>query len=47
LSIENDASYYAPKGQIEKIDVFMADVLEARQKNKSAWIKVLERSGVL
>ena len=44
-SAENGASYYAPKDQINKIDVFLADVLEARQKNKSAWIKVFERLG--
>ena len=44
-SAENGASYYAPKDQIDKIDVFLADVLEAKQKNKSAWVKVFERLG--
>ena len=44
-SAENGASYYAPKDRIDQIDIFVADVLEAKQKNKSAWIKVLERLG--
>jgi len=44
-SAENGASYYAPKDKIEEISLFVADVLEAKQKNKSAWIKVLERLG--
>jgi len=44
-SAENGASYYAPKDKIDMIDVFVADVLEAKQKNKSAWIKMFERLG--
>ena len=44
-SAENGASYYAPKDEINQIDVFIADVLEAKEQNKSAWIKVIERLG--
>jgi CheY-like chemotaxis protein len=44
-SAEDGASYYAPKDQIDQIAVFVADVLDAREKNKSAWIKVFERLG--
>ena len=44
-SAENGASYYAPKDKINNIDIFIADVLEAKEKNKSAWIKVFERLG--
>jgi len=44
-SAESGASYYAPKDRIDQIDIFVADVLEAKQKNKSAWIKVFERLG--
>ena len=44
-SAEAGASYYAPKDEIDKIDLFVADVLEAKQKNKSSWIKVFERLG--
>jgi DNA-binding NtrC family response regulator len=44
-SAENGASYYAPKDEINQIDVFIADVLEAKEQNKSAWVKVIERLG--
>jgi len=44
-SAENGASYYAPKDKMDKIGLFVADVLEAKQENKSAWIKVFERLG--
>ena len=44
-SAENGASYYAPKDKINNIDIFIADVLEAKEKNKSAWVKVFERLG--
>jgi len=44
-SAEDGASYYAPKDRIDQIALFVADVLEAREKNKSAWIKVFERLG--
>jgi DNA-binding response OmpR family regulator len=44
-SAENGAQYYAPKDKINDIDVFVADVLEAKEKNKSAWVKVFERLG--
>ena len=44
-SAENGASYYAPKDKMDEINLFVADVLEAKQKNKSAWIKVFERLG--
>ena len=45
-SAENGASYYAPKDKMDKINLFVADVLEAKQKNKSAWIKMFERLGL-
>jgi DNA-binding NtrC family response regulator len=44
-SAENGASYYAPKDKINDIAVFIADVLEAKAKRKSAWVKVFERLG--
>jgi CheY-like chemotaxis protein len=44
-SAEEGASYYVPKEKIEKIDVFVADVIEAREKSKNPWIKWLERLG--
>jgi len=42
-SAEKGASFYAPKDEINKIDVFVADVLEAREKNKNVWSKWYER----
>jgi len=44
-SAEKGAYYYAPKDEIDRIHVFVADVLEAKEKHKSAWIKVFERLG--
>ena len=44
-SAEDGASYYAPKDEINKIDLFVADVLEAKEKNKNPWVKWFERLG--
>lgn len=33
-SFEKGASYYVPKDEINKTDVFLADILEARENNK-------------
>ncbi|MGM0664380.1 MAG: response regulator [Thermodesulfobacteriota bacterium] len=40
---EEGASYYAPKEKISELPAFIADVLEARDKNKSPWLKWFER----
>ncbi|MBN2033644.1 MAG: response regulator [Deltaproteobacteria bacterium] len=42
-SAAEGASYYAPKEHIADIATFVADVLEAADKNKSPWIKWFER----
>lgn len=42
-SAEEGAAYYAPKDEIQNIDVFLADVLEALEKNKSPWERWFER----
>ncbi len=44
-SAAKGASYFAPKDEIEKIDVFIADVLEAREKKKNPWLRWYERLG--
>ena len=44
-SAEGGASYYAPKEEMNSISVFVADVLEARDKNKGPWLKWFERLG--
>jgi len=42
-SIQKGASFYAPKDEISKIAIFVADVLEARDKKKNVWAKWYER----
>lgn len=44
-SAEEGAAYYAPKDEISQIATFVADVLEAIQKNKSPWERLLDRLG--
>jgi DNA-binding NtrC family response regulator len=44
-SAEEGAAYYVPKDEMGKIDVFVADVLEAREKNKNPWVRWVERLG--
>lgn len=42
-SAEMGASYYAPKDEIGHIADFVADVIEATEKGKSAWVKWFDR----
>jgi DNA-binding NtrC family response regulator len=42
-SAERGASYFAPKDEISHIDVFLADVLEAREKKKNPWVRWFDR----
>jgi DNA-binding NtrC family response regulator len=42
-SAERGASYFAPKDEINKIDLFIADVLEAIEKKKNPWVRWYER----
>lgn len=44
-SAKDGASYYVPKDEIGKIDVFVADVIEAREKKKNPWVRWYERLG--
>jgi response regulator RpfG family c-di-GMP phosphodiesterase len=44
-SAEDGASYYVPKDEIGKIDVFVGDVIEAREKKKNPWVRWYERLG--
>jgi DNA-binding NtrC family response regulator len=44
-SAENGAFYYAPKEEMNKIEIFVADVLEAVEKKKNAWVKWFTRLG--
>ncbi|MGD8227845.1 MAG: response regulator [Desulfobacteraceae bacterium] len=42
-SIQKGASFYAPKDEINNIATFVADVLEAREKNRNVWARWYER----
>ena len=42
---EEGASYYAPKDEIERIDVFVADIIDAKEKKRNVWSKWFERLG--
>lgn len=42
-SAEGGASFYAPKDEINRIDVFVADVIEAREKKRNVWSKWYDR----
>lgn len=42
-SAEMGASFYAPKDEINKIDVFVADVLESLEQKKNVWSKWYDR----
>ena len=44
-SAEEGASYYVPKEEIAQIDVFVADVIDAREKKKNPWVRWFERLG--
>jgi DNA-binding response OmpR family regulator len=38
-SFEKGASYYVPKDEINKIDVFVADILQAQEQNKNVMVR--------
>jgi DNA-binding NtrC family response regulator len=42
---EEGASYYAPKEEIRRIDTFVADVVEAKEKKKNPWVRWFESLG--
>jgi CheY-like chemotaxis protein len=44
-SAQQGAAYYAPKDEIAKIDRFVADVLEAKEKNRNVWLEWFDRLG--
>lgn len=44
-SAEEGASYYVPKAEMARIDVFVADVIEASEKKKNPWVRWFDRLG--
>lgn len=44
-SAKDGASYFVPKEEMDKIEVFVADVIEATEKKKNPWLRWYERLG--
>ena len=44
-SAEEGASYYVPKEEMGRIAMFVADVIEAKEKGKNPWVRWFERLG--
>ena len=44
-SVKNGAAYYVPKEEIGKIALFVADVIDAKEKGKNPWVRWYERLG--
>lgn len=42
-SFAKGASFYVPKDEMSKIDVYLADILEAKEKNKNVVVKWYDR----
>ncbi len=42
-SFEKGADFYVPKDEMSKVDLYLADILEAREKKKNVWMKWYER----
>jgi DNA-binding NtrC family response regulator len=42
-AIRNGAAFFAPKEKLGEMDVFLADVLTAKQRNRSSWAAWGER----
>ncbi|MDQ7785180.1 MAG: response regulator [Desulfomonilaceae bacterium] len=45
MSVQDGASYFAPKDLMHEIEVFLADVLEAQEKKKNPWVRWSKRLG--
>jgi len=42
-SFQKGAAYYVPKDEIARVDVFLADILDAIEKKKNVFVKWYER----
>ncbi|MBN2419708.1 MAG: response regulator [Deltaproteobacteria bacterium] len=38
-SFKEGASYYVPKDEISRVDIFLADMLEALEEKKNVWVR--------
>ena len=44
-SIKEGAAYFVPKHEMAQIATYVADVLEAKEKNRNPWVRWLSRLG--
>ena len=44
-SVNEGAAYFVPKQEITEIATYVADVLEAKEKNKNPWARWIKRLG--
>lgn len=42
-SFEKGASYYVPKDELSKVDIYLADILDALDKNRNVWSRWYDR----
>lgn len=42
-SVKKGASYYVPKDEIAQIDIFLADIFIAKEKDQNIWLRWYER----
>ena len=42
-SFQKGACYYVPKDEMGKVDIYLADILDALEKNKNVWTKWYDR----
>ncbi|MCF8130999.1 MAG: response regulator [Deltaproteobacteria bacterium] len=42
-SFEKGAHYYVPKDEMGKVDIYLADILEALEQNKNVWARWYDR----
>ena len=42
-SFEEGAAYFVPKDEISNINIYVADIIEAHEQNKNAFVKWFER----
>ncbi|MEE9419043.1 MAG: response regulator [Desulfatiglandaceae bacterium] len=42
-SFEKGASYYVPKDELSRVDIYLADILDALDKNRNVWSRWYDR----
>ena len=44
-AVKSGAAYFAPKEEMVKIPLFVADVIDAKEKDKNPWVRWYDRLG--